>query len=256
MKIVKGNFGECRFCDNMDPEYGLPSLKDKSWDLCLTDPPYNLNFKGSSTKTKREMIQRNKLKTWYKDDLPRDKYFDLCWRWSHQCIQKSNIVIITPGYRNFKEWIQHYPDVEMGVFTDLSAQGGCKIASFRKWEPFLVFNIGVRKQHHRLKFAWIDIIMNCNQKNYGEYRHPCPKSDKLWSRFIKELKPISVLDPFLGSGTTAEVCEGLGIPWLGYELNIDIDGNPADYDKDIEKRIQRGIEKYKHQDKSKQVKLF
>jgi DNA modification methylase len=41
----------------------------------------------------------------------------------------------------------------------------------------------------------------------------------------------------MGSGTTAEVCETLGIPWLGYEIM-------EEYAPDIQLRIQRGIKKH------------
>ena len=51
MKIIEGNFGRCIFVDNMDAEYGLPSLADKSWDLCLTDPPLESNTKTVQRKS-------------------------------------------------------------------------------------------------------------------------------------------------------------------------------------------------------------
>ncbi len=35
----------------------------------------------------------------------------------------------------------------------------------------------------------------------------------------KEIRPCIVLDPFLGSGTTGEVCQGLGRSWLGCDIN-------------------------------------
>jgi DNA modification methylase len=47
------------------------------------------------------------------------------------------------------------------------------------------------------------------------------------------LKPKSVLDPFLGSGTTAEVCSQLKVSWLGFEIKVE-------YKADIEKRISFG----------------
>ncbi len=62
------------------------------------------------------------------------------------------------------------------------------------------------------------------------YIHPCPKDPKLWKYIIGNIKPKSVLDPFMGSGTTAEICTKLGIPWLGYEIN-------EVYSQDINKRL-------------------
>jgi len=42
---------------------------------------------------------------------------------------------------------------------------------------------------------------------------------KLWGWVLDQLKPASVVDPFLGSGTTAYACEQRGIPYLGIELD-------------------------------------
>ena len=72
------------------------------------------------------------------------------------------------------------------------------------------------------------------------------KSSKLWAErvelreeveliLLEDLKPKSVIDPFMGSGTTAEVCLKLGIPYCGYEKEII-------YKQDIDKRIKRGIQ--------------
>jgi len=39
---------------------------------------------------------------------------------------------------------------------------------------------------------------------------------------------------FLGSGTTAQVCESLGIRWVGFETNLQ-------YRRDIRNRIREGM---------------
>ena len=62
------------------------------------------------------------------------------------------------------------------------------------------------------------------------------KKHKGYKQIIQNYtKPISnIIDSFLGSGTTAQVCEELGIPWHGYEIS-------EDYIPDIKKRIKQGI---------------
>ena len=74
--------------------------------------------------------------------------------------------------------------------------------------------------------------------------HPCPNNPKLYRSLILDSKFHSVIDPFLGSGTTAAVCEELGIKWLGYEIM-------EEYSHDIEKRIQLGIKAHESYIKSK-----
>ena len=35
-----------KYIDCMDEKEGLPSLPDKSIDLCITDPPWNIKYSG------------------------------------------------------------------------------------------------------------------------------------------------------------------------------------------------------------------
>ena len=231
MKILKGNYGECRFIDCIE---GMKELEDKSFDLCLTDPPYNVKCQTMTPKFDKS-YQESKIR--YKDNLSDEDYRTWCHSWFNEI--KTNMIVFTPGYKNLKFWMKDF-DFELAILYDISSKGGCVIASFRKWEPILTQGIREnRKQHKRFKFAIFEEINNVNQFNFKEYLHPCPKNYTLWNRIIKELKPLSVLDPFLGSGTTAEVCESLGIPWLGFELM-------EEYAPDIEKRIARGLSKKKY----------
>jgi DNA modification methylase len=50
----------------------------------------------------------------------------------------------------------------------------------------------------------------------GKSLHPTQKPIALIKALLK-VDPISVLDPFFGSGTTGAACEQLGIPWFGIE---------------------------------------
>lgn len=47
--------------------------------------------------------------------------------------------------------------------------------------------------------------------------HPTQKNLKLMRRLVQMAKPSSVIDPFMGSGTTIEACHGLDIPCIGIE---------------------------------------
>lgn len=64
--------------------------------------------------------------------------------------------------------------------------------------------------------------------------HPVPLREDFWYDLISQLQPKPVIDPFIGSGTTAEVCTKLGIPWIGYEIN-------EIYKQDIKKRLKGSV---------------
>lgn len=56
--------------------------------------------------------------------------------------------------------------------------------------------------------------------NFGkEANHPCPRKKEHVKFLIEDIARHGeiVLDPFIGSGTTGVVCEGLGINWIGIE---------------------------------------
>ena len=67
--------------------------------------------------------------------------------------------------------------------------------------------------------------------------HPTQKPERLMAKLLAVTRPDDlVFDPFLGSGTTAVVCERLGRRWIGCEIN-------PEYAAMAEKRIQRERDK-------------
>jgi len=85
------------------------------------------------------------------------------------------------------------------------------------------------------KLPWSVIVAHVDSGflQVDEFVHSCPRPARLYRHFLKHLKPTSVLDCFMGSGTTAQVCEELNIPYLGFEIE-------EKYAPDIEKRIALG----------------
>jgi len=51
--------------------------------------------------------------------------------------------------------------------------------------------------------------------------HPCPKPEKAWAWLVDKVatREMTVLDPFMGSGTTLRVCKDRGIKAIGIEMN-------------------------------------
>lgn len=235
MKTVKGKFGECRFCDNMDEEYGLPSLTEKSWDLCLTDPPYNIEYKKPSGLGEKP-AEKNKYQITYSDNLTREEYSLWCQQWYENTISKVNCLCFSPGRMNMDIWYKIETPYDYIVWVKVNAQGGARASHFAKEEQFLIYG----KPTNKFKGSVLDIYVINGFLCTETYNHPVPKSINLWFDIIRQIQPASLLDIFLGSGTTAEVCESLGIPWLGYEIM-------EEYLPDIEKRIQRGIKKHAQQ---------
>lgn len=196
-----------KYIDCLDEKEGLPSLPDKSIDLCFTDPPYGNNFKG-----KKKYPNKNTI--YFKDDYS----FDWQIEWFEEILRICKGVIFTPGNTYFFDWIRYKkPHNFIRYWYKPNA---CNLFLL---EPFLLY--GKIKNNNKIRHVFeIPIIPKKN------IIHPTPKQFEVWYYILNKLKPKSVIDPFLGSGTTAEVCIKLGIPWLGYEIN-------EVYSQDINKRL-------------------
>jgi len=215
IEILKGNYGECRICDNTDPTYGMPSLKAQSWQLCLTDYPYNVNYHGKGLDGK-----------FYDDAMNHAQYLEFCQKTYAEISRISAGQLIFCGNPNLTMWIKYIAEPrDVAIhYKPNTNKSRAKGYSFALHDSILIYG----KAHLQKS------VYKQNVEIQPIKDHPCPNNPNLYKQLLLDAKAVSVIDPFLGSGTTALVCEELGIPWLGYEIN------PA-YIKDIQSRIQNGI---------------
>ncbi len=201
----------------MDEEKGLPSLPDKSIDLCLTDPPFNIKYHGMTNK---------KIKKIQYEDNKKD-YSNWCLKWFNELLRICKGIVLFPGNKNI--WIYPKPR-DTAIHLKKNAQGGGSVCKFIRHDIILFYG----EFNGKLKFSILDYYVDNGFLRTVDYIHPCPNNIKLYNYLVSKLKPKSVIDPFMGSGTTAEACIRLGIPYCGYEKEIA-------YKEDIDKRIERGI---------------
>jgi len=70
-----------------------------------------------------------------------------------------------------------------------------------------------------MRHAVIDSKMNAQMNGDVFCEHPCQKPIALFLRILNSTKSKTILDPFLGSGTTAIACEKLNRRWIGIEIS-------------------------------------
>jgi len=206
------------YIDCMDEKEGLPSLPDKSVDLCITDPPWNIGYKGSVGSSG----EKTKSNAHYKDDY--DNEWNLIWFKEIERI--CDRIILAPGRQNLGFWYKNTNPLDIFIHYKKNGAYGSRIAMFNNFDPYLYYGKG--KSYWRANV--FDIPTTSGFLQNKKLNHPAPKTFELWFRIIKGIDPKSVIDPFIGSGTTAEVCTKLGIPWIGYEVN-------EAYSQDINKRL-------------------
>src|SRR3990167_496510 len=172
----------------------MKKYRDKQFDLCLTDPPYNAENIGPN----KRVYEEQKMK------LPEEEYKKLCSDWFVEADRISKAIVFTPGISNICFYPQPYWVL---CWHKPAACSFNRLGGYNAWEPVFIYG----KPKKRLRQDYIKV--NTLNFNKGpEREHPCPKTPDLWRYLLEHfsIKGDLVLDPFGGSGTTAVVCNETG----------------------------------------------
>ncbi len=181
----------------------MRQFKDKEFELCLTDPPYNAKNIGPNARVYDEQPMQ----------LPPKEYKKFCADWIKEILRISERVVFTPGIAN----VCYYPQPDwIACWHKPAAVSFNRFGGFNAWEP--IFLYGKIPKGKRLPQDYI----LCNTMNFTkgpEKKHPCPKPLELMRILINtfSLEGETVIDPFLGSGTTAVAAKSLNRKYLGIE---------------------------------------
>ncbi|TXH56679.1 MAG: site-specific DNA-methyltransferase [Desulfurellales bacterium] len=183
---------------NMDCLEAMRQMPDKAFDLCLTDPPYNvgIDYNGQNDK--------------------RSDYREWCVQWFAEASRVSRCVVFTPGVVNLADWIQFArPFAIMSWFKPNQCSPSI-LRGFNVWEPILVYG------ENKYQIPQDGILESITMQRNAAF-HPCPKSLRTWAKLLRWFaRPgDTVLDIFLGSGTTRIAAWDLGFDFTGYELDPD-----------------------------------
>ena len=192
----------------------MRGMDDNSVDLVLTDPPYNINFKYDA----------------YVDTKTDTAYVTWCRNWFSQLKRISNIIVITVGTMNMIKWLSIEEPQKILMWYKKNSMTGAKCGGINAWEPILIYG---NKKDIKIGFDVIECLIS-HQKDIGN--HPCPKPIKLFRELLLKLTKENdiILDPFLGSGTTAVACKQLHRNYIGIEIS-------PEYCKIANNRLAQGV---------------
>lgn len=198
----------------------MKDIPDGSVDLVLTDPPYGVDVssvKKGGTGGKRA---KNRNKSGCYDDSPQnlkelvDNFLPIARR-------KAKCVAVCAGIKTLMlypqpDWIIAWVYENKNLFCPYG---------FNNWTPILCYGKDPFQQKRRgnapLAVKTDIIFDNTPPKKNG---HPTPKPisfmEKMVLRFSTDEND-TILDPFMGSGTTGVACKNLNRNFIGIELDKD-----------------------------------
>jgi site-specific DNA-methyltransferase (adenine-specific) len=210
----------------------MDKMPARSIPLIVTSPPYNLrNSTGNGMKDGRGGKWENaKLIEGYEshdDAMPHDKYVE----WQRNCLS-SMVRLLTDDGAIF---YNHKWRVQAGLLQDRSdIVSGFPVRQIIIWKRSggINFNPGyfvptyeviylICKPDFRLADkanAKGDVWIIPQEFNNP---HPAPFPVELAQRCIESTTADIVLDPFMGSGTTAIAAEGCRRNWIGIDISTD-----------------------------------
>lgn len=220
----------------------LKTIDDESIDLIFSDPPYFLSSNGITCKSGK-MESVNKA-DWDKA-ISIDEIHNFNLRWISECRKKlkdNGTIFISGTYHNiysigfclqqlgFKilndiAWfkINPPPNLSCRYFTHATetiiwAKKNPK--SKHKFNYQAMRNINDPAVNKQMLSLWKITPPKKDEKKYG--KHPTQKPIALLNRIIEASTDEGdlVLDPFLGSGTTAVACVNYGRSFIGIETDV------------------------------------
>ena len=238
----------------------MKSMPDESIDLVVTSPPYNLkNSTGNGMKDGRGGKWSNASLingySHYDDNIPHDEYA----KWQRECLTEMLRLINNDG----AIFYNHKWRVQAGLLQDRQdIIQGFPVRQIIIWRR--KGGINFNKSYFLPTYEVIYLIAKPNFKlapkanahgDVWEFTqemkngHPAPFPVQLIDRIISSTDAKIVLDPFMGSGTTAITAMGNKRDYIGIDIS-------PDYCKMAEKRIEKNkIHSELNQFKA-QTKLF
>lgn len=168
-------------------------------DAMVTDPPYNVNFTGKATK---HYIDKYNHNGYISDDS------DIGIKVVSALLVKCERAVVFPGSRLMFDYPKPY---EIGCVYCPSGAGLGRWG-FTVIHPILFYGKGLK--HTRQGPSGFESFEKANEE-----RHPCPKPVGWmnWSVNKCSLPGMTIIDPFMGSGTTGIACANLDRKFIGIE---------------------------------------
>lgn len=212
----------------------LKKIPDKSINLIVTDPPYNLNKDYGNTQDKLEFEEYLEFSNAWLKEAKRVLVDDgtLYVFMGMRYISYIYTILEQELGMTFNSWITWFYTQGIGKTKGFSPRHD-DILMFTKHPKKFLFNldsIRVPQKYYRS----VNNMRGANPGNVWEFshmhycnknrkKHPTQKPEGLYERMIlaSSNEGDTILDPFVGSGTLLRVCQQTGRKGIGIDINPD-----------------------------------
>ena len=203
----------------------MKQLQDKSIDLVLTDPPYELEERSSYGKKelgKSLSKHRNELK-----DAKLTKSLGVEWCKEIPRIQKNINCLIWCSRLQLREYLNYFVgelkcNFDILIWNKTNAFPTFNNKYITDKEYCLFFRTkGAKAYMNNYEEAKTIFVSGINSKDKNKFNHPTIKPLEIIEKLIKNHSKENnlILDCFLGSGTTAVACQNLHRNFIGIEIS-------------------------------------
>ena len=239
---------------NGDSLEELKKIPRETFDLIFADPPYNLQLKSELTRPDRSKVSAVNDKWDQFENFK--KYDDFTYEWLSECkriLKKDGAIWVIGSYHNIFRVGTAIQNLGFWILNDVIWNKNNPMPNFRgtrftNAHETLIWASKSEKSKYTFNYQSLkclndDLQMRSNWdlpicngserlKKDGKKIHSTQKPEALLHRILLATsnKNDLILDPFLGSGTTATVAKKLGSNYFGIEKEIN-------YFKAAEQRI-------------------
>ena len=224
----------------------LRKIPDKSFDLVFADPPYNMQI-GETLRRPDASKVKGVDDKW--DQFESFKHYDdFCKSWLIECkriLKDKGSIWVIGSYHNIFRLGYHLQNLDYWLLNDVIWRKNNPMPNFRgtrftNAHETLIWASKNKKSKYTFNYQSLkclndDLQMRsdwmlpiCNgkerlKKSNGKKVHSTQKPESLLHRIILATtnKGDAILDPFLGTGTTAVVAKKLGRKYFGIERDKD-----------------------------------
>ena len=219
----------------------LKKIPDESFDLVFADPPYNLQLRNQLIRPDRSKV--NAVNDEWDQFESFKVYDDFIINWLSECrrvLKKNGSIWIIGSYHNIFRVGAKIQDLGFWILNDVIWNKNNPMPNFRGtrftnahetliWASkdknskytFNYQSLKCLNDDLQIRSTWNLPICNGNErlKENGKKVHSTQKPESLLHRILlaSSNKNDLILDPFLGSGTTAVVAKKLGRIFYGIE---------------------------------------